>query len=446
MRKAILLIILVMLSACSDEKENSIFVPPSSTTNNIESSIDPHQVPVVEKEILSDKENAKLCMESLTRERHKYSSTMFSILSSQVYLNKKFGLYDADLEQTNSILAKKPQPIFFSEEGDTILIYPGMGYRYTSIEMDTSKEKFNEMVRSSSEENKPWEVDAAQIKGLAGCSVLPFKDIAYTSTGGAMERSLSDEVASPAYDYLNTLNMWGGQANAASTYGSRINASSKNTEMFELNDQYVYVYFPDREIDTLILQHVGKGTATELIFSEIEAENGWHVFMAKTRESPWFENPPYVLDYTEGYSQFIIKTKGESIYMTNQYHSSLQAQYTDVIKDTQRSSIVGIYYAGEASLIIDSYQDGKIEGSLSRASYNLSKIAEASFSGEVVDNQLKFSFEGDGYGTEGLSQGVLRLNNHQLEVSLKIYPNEGDWSFTDGDLVFTKSLRTYLYE
>lgn len=437
MRRAIFLILLVLLMAFSNKNQQNAIS-------------------------LSDSEKANQCMQSLETAREQYSNDtkdenliMHSINSSQLFLYKKlFGVPFHDNEKAIIELAVDPHPVFFSDKAEYKLIYPNLGYLDTSIEMDLSKEKFDKMTSDWSGPNKPWQVDAIQLKKLPGCSVLPFKDIPYSSAGGATRTLAEENDKSHVYDYINTLNMWSDNASATKDYDARIKQAQATHKETGIKEQFVYLQCSKCDIESLTLQNSKEvyvetedkmiNVGTEIKFKEIESSNGWHIFKAEVENSPWLETPPYLLDDINGYSQFILQANGQTFRLLNQYNPIFAKNYKIPDDESQINPLVGYYYAGQARLVIDSYQDDLIKGRLSYATPNLSQLAEADFSGKIKDNQLKFTFEGDGYGTQGNTEGILTLNQDHIQVELKIMNQKYDgWSLPEGKLIFQKSLKTY---
>lgn len=440
MWKVAMIAALLFLSACRDNGDSLNKVAVSTPTSEISVQVNS---PIIEKA-----GDAEQCMVSLTAARDNFTYedkgnvtnlVMHSILSSQLYLNRKYGALLDTAHNTVTDLANDPMPIFFDDKGETKLIYPGLSYQDKVISIDMSEGGFQKMVAEWSEAIKPWEVDASQLKGLAGCSVLPFKDIKFSSKGGATRIMKPDDEKSNIYDYINTLNMWSDDALAAQKYAERIGKGNSTTDEGAPNQQFVYLYCPSCEIESLVLQNMKeeKRSVMEIKFEEVEESEGWHIFKAEAEESLWLDSSPFLLDDISGYSQFSLHANDQSYVLTNQVVAAA-TDSSDGIDD-----IVGSYYSGQTLLTINSFEDGTLSGSLSSASHNFSKIAEVEFTGEVKNDRIQFDFEGDGYGTEGASKGVLSLNKDNFIVDLQLVQNNFGWSLPEGKTSFSRSLRTY---
>jgi len=98
----------------------------------------------------------------------------------------------------------------------------------------------------------------------------------------------------------------------------------------------------------------------------------------------------------------------------------------------------GQYYDGDLALTIEAEEDSAISGSFYYPNHNESKVAEASFSGQVQNGKLSFSFSGDGYGTEGTSYGEVTFKEDYIQMSLTIEENRMGWSLPSGQFTLRR--------
>ncbi|QGQ98822.1 hypothetical protein EHS13_30060 [Paenibacillus psychroresistens] len=457
MRKVIVIAFFIILSACDNSGGNEEKPTQAMVSNGTNTAVVSASSPAMSVQPLASlnaevKGNAEQCMESLIKERDKYNVkgtddkdklVMNSIISSQLYLNRKYGvLFDID-NNTTTDLAYDPLPIFFDNKADVKLVYPNLSYQTTSISLDFNVDTFNKMIVDWSGTQKPWEVDASTLKVLDGCSILPFKEIKFSSEGGAKRKMMPQNRESNSFDYINTLNMWSDRDNASKEYNDKIKQANEKFESSGVNQQFVYLYCNNCEIKYLVLKNKTEDKVTELVFNQVEVNEGWHTFMAETMESPWLDFPPYLLDNLNGSTQFILNANDQIYNLTNQYARQPVSDDSANAYGKDRLNLAGNYYAGQSLLTIDLYEGNLIKGSLSYASSHLSKIAKTEFSGELHDNKLEFNFEGDGYVAGETSKGVLTLNEDSIKVELQIHHNNKGWSLPDGSILFSKSLKEY---
>lgn len=390
--------VILLLSGCGSGESNpkplTAQKPPVQENNKGTVPVPPNpQEPDQSKQ-------AEACMRSLEQLSGKYKEYMenedryvrlYSVLTSERYLNLKYGIAYTDKDQTELEQGNEPLPVYFSEDAQIKLIYPDLGYTYTSVQMKWGTQNFKQMVKSFKGKEKPWEVDGSLLKKLPGCAVLPFSDIKSSVAGAGQKSEGPDHKTTYAYDYVNTLNMWMDDEQAGSQYENERKKLDRQNEETGMESQFVYLYLPDQKVDSLIMEDSQANKFTQIKFHEVENKNGGHRLQADIESSPWRNASPFLYDDSDGYSRFILEADGHKYILTNHEITVESSKLDDVFH-----SLAGTYYAGDAMLEILPEKNGKLTAHLSYGTGDLSKIAEAELSGKWAGNQMNFTFDGDG--------------------------------------------------